>query len=149
MPAKRKQATASPEWPGLKAKQAAFLHAFIITGGQVVSAARAAKIARCTHYDWLASEKYAEAFKRARDQAGDVLESEAIRRAHEGTDEPVYFRGTKCGEVRRYPDGLMQFLLRGVKPDKYREKVEHSGPDGGPIQSQVTVTFVRPDPSQS
>lgn len=135
------------DWPGIAPKQAAFLHAFVIGGGNVVQAARAARIARSCHYDWLKDPVYAESFKLAERQAGDVLESEAIRRAKEGVREPIYFRGSRVGYVLRYPEGTMQMLLRGAKPEKYREVKEHVGADGGPIQSAITVTFVRPSDS--
>lgn len=37
--------------------------------------------------------------------------------------------------VFKHADGLMMFLLRGMMPEKYRDKssVEHAGPGGGPI----------------
>jgi hypothetical protein len=37
--------------------------------------------------------------------------------------------------IRRYSDGMMQFLLRGFMPTKYRENtsLELSGPAGGAI----------------
>jgi hypothetical protein len=123
------------------------LHALVITGGQVAAAARAAKIARTIHYEWLKDEPpYAEAYERAKIQAAEVLESEAIRRAKEGVYEPIYYKGRQCGKVLRYPDGLMQFLLRGAKPEKYREKVEHTGADGSAlIPQRIEVVFVKPD----
>lgn len=36
-----------------------------------------------------------------------------------------------------YSDTLLIFQLKGAKPEKYRERIEHSGPDGGPIQIQA------------
>lgn len=99
-------------------------------------AADAVKIERTLHYRWLkSSEKYTAAFKRAKEEFGDVLEGEAIRRANEGTLEPVFYQGAACGAIRVYSDGLMQFLLKGAKPEKYGNKaaIEVSGPNGGPI----------------
>lgn len=36
--------------------------------------------------------------------------------------------------VREYSDTLAIFLLKAHKPEKYRERHEHTGPNGGPIQ---------------
>lgn len=148
MPKKQKPKPPAAEerldWPGIEPKQAAFLTAFVITGGRVGEAAKLAKIARCRHYAWLTHETYRTLFEQAKEQAADLLEDEAVRRANEGVLEPVFYQGEQCGSIRRYPDGLMQFLLRGAKPEKYnRERVEHSGPDGGPVEQSITVTFVK------
>ncbi len=116
------------------AKANAFLAAFRTTAS-IAKAAKAAKIERSLHYRWLKNPKYAAAFERAKEQAAQVLEDEAVRRAVEGTLKPVFYKGFQCGKIREYSDSLMQTLLKAWKPDKYRERssVEHSGPDGGPI----------------
>jgi hypothetical protein len=33
---------------------------------------------------------------------------------------------------------MLIFMLKGAKPEKYRERFEHSGPSGGPIPTQAT-----------
>lgn len=104
------------------AKARAFLAAYRQTAS-ITKAAAAAKIDRTMHYRWLSSESYRTAFKAAQEEAAELLEDEAVRRATEGTLEPVFYQGIKCGAVRRYSDGLMQFLLRGFKPDKYRQSI--------------------------
>ncbi len=43
----------------------------------------------------------------------DDLEAELRRRAMEGTEKPVYFRGEECGVIRNYSDALGMFLLKG------------------------------------
>lgn len=108
----------------------AFLAALIESGGNITKAVKAAKIGRSTHYDWLRDDpEYPALFNEAVRQAGDVLESEAIRRASDGVQEPVFYQGEKCGSVRRYSDTLLIFLLKGARPDKYAERVEnrHTG----------------------
>jgi hypothetical protein len=124
-------------WPGAQPKQAAFLTAFVIVAGSIVKAAKAAKIARSRHYQWLESdENYLKLFTAARAQAADVLESDAIEMCHEGVLEPIYYMGVHVGNTRRFPYvGMHQFLLRGLKPEVYnRDRVEHTGKDGGPIE---------------
>lgn len=67
--------------------------------------------------------EFAEEWDDALNVAADVLEKEAWRRAHEGIEEPVYHKGAVCGHVRKYSDVLLIFLLKGMRPEKYRERV--------------------------
>lgn len=50
-------------------------------------------------------------------------------RALEGWEEPVFHLGVATGTIRKYSDTLTIFLLKGAKPEKYREnsRVELSG----------------------
>jgi hypothetical protein len=59
----------------------------------------------------------------------DTLEDEARRRAIEGIDEDQYYRGTVVGKVKRFSDVLLIFLLKGRRPDKFRDRQEirHTG----------------------
>ena len=71
--------------------------------------------------------EFAFAFQEAMDEAADMLEAEAWRRALEGVAEPFVRSGKPVfdpttGEaitVRRYSDALLMLLLRGSKPGKY------------------------------
>ena len=97
-------------------KRAAFLAAYAKMGN-VSGAAKAAKISRLDHYAWLKAEdhEYAELFAAAQEEAIDTLEQEAVRRAMIGSDV------------------LLIFLLKGARPDKYRERREITGAGGGPL----------------
>jgi hypothetical protein len=64
----------------------------------------------------------------------DQLEQEARRRAHDGVRKPVYQGGKRVGYIQEYSDTLLIFLLKGLRPEKYRERFEHSGAGGGPLQ---------------
>lgn len=61
--------------------------------------------------------------------ATDALEAEARRRAVDGVPEPVFHQGKKCGTVKKYSDRMLEILLKGHRPEKFREKVDmnHSG----------------------
>ncbi len=134
-------------------RQRAFLQAYAICGC-ISTAARAAKIDRRRHYEWMGDWEYAEAFEQAHLEACEALEAEARRRAVEGWQEPVVHQGqftyepkinrdgtvrmnrrgeTVCSDtpltVRKFSDTLLIFLMKGAMPDKYRDqvKVEHSG----------------------
>lgn len=120
---------------GLSKKQRAFLAAYAELAN-ITDAAKAAQVARSMHYVWLQkSEEYAEAFRHAEAEAIDALEKEARRRALHGVNEPVFYQGEECGAVRKYSDTLLIFLLKGARPDTYREnfKAELTGPNGGPV----------------
>lgn len=108
-------------------KRAAFLEAFELIGN-VSDAAAAAGISRTTHYEWLNTDAaYAAAFADAREGAADRLEREAVRRARDGVAEPVFHKGEVVGHVQRYSDTLLIFLLKGLRPEKYRERFDVKG----------------------
>ncbi|OJU90986.1 MAG: terminase [Burkholderiales bacterium 66-5] len=116
-------------------KLAAFCAALSEAGGSVTRACRAVGISRQTAYEWRSnSPEFAKAWEVAKAQGMDALEDEATRRAFEGFDKPVTFQGEVRDTVREYSDTLLIFLLKGGKPEKYRERAEISGPGGGPIE---------------
>ena len=55
-----------------------------------------------------------------------------------------FYKGSVCGVVRKYSDSLLMFLLKGARPDVYREQMrhEHAGVAGGPPIRIIEV--VRP-----
>ena len=127
-------------------RQAAFLAALARTG-RIGKAAAAVPMDRGMHYWWLREDPaYPALFQETMERAADAWEDEAARRAIEGTVKPVFWRGYRCGGIREYSDGLLQFLLRGARPDKYRERAttEHVTPVGRPIQTEMTIRLVRP-----
>ena len=98
-------------------KKARFLRAYAKVC-QITKAAELAGIDRGTHYDWLKDPEYKAQFEAAHLQAADTLQEEAIRRATIGGS-----------------DTLLIFLLKGMRPDKYRENrtTRVSGPGGGAV----------------
>jgi hypothetical protein len=130
-------------------KQRAFLAAFAKTGN-ITRAAALAKVARSRHYEWMDDPDYAAAFAAAGEEACDLLESEARRRAVDGIEEPVVYQGELSVKldslgrrtarpltIRRYSDVLLIFLLKAQRPDKYRDNYnwrgELTGPGGAPL----------------
>lgn len=107
-------------------KKVAFLEQFG-TLGTVTHAARAANVPRRTVYDWLERDaQFRLDFAEAEQEALDSLEQEAVRRARDGVEEPVYQGGSLIGTVRKYSDTLLIFLLKGGRPSKFRERVDVS-----------------------
>lgn len=102
-------------------------------------------LARQTAYEWKqADPEFSADWEKALTIGADKLEEEAIRRAYEGYDSPVYQGGKLVGIVREYSDTLMCLLLKGRKRTVFGDKTEVSGPGGAPIQAQITVEFVKP-----
>lgn len=96
-----------------------FLEAYTQTC-TLTAAAKIAGVDRGTHYKWLKADKaYCEQFASTHETTIESLEAEARKRAFDGSDV------------------LLIFLLKGARPEKYRERYEHIGKEGGPI----TVTF--------
>ena len=94
-------------------KRKQFLQALRETGN-VSRACEAAGIGRSTAYQWRDNDPdFAREWDEVIDALVDDLEQEAIRRAKDGSDT------------------LLIFLLKGLKPDRYsdrlRAEIEHSG----------------------
>ncbi len=105
-------------WPNWRK---AFLAALEETGS-VTSAAKVVGVDRSAAYQHRASDKsFSEEWDAAVDRGADSLEDEARRRALEGVDEPVFYKGEKVGTVKKYSDLCLIFLLKGLRPQKWRE----------------------------
>lgn len=118
---------------------AAWLERFRETGNATL-AAQAAGVARETAYLFRAdnpNHPFVAEWERAAEEAIDRLEAEALRRGKEGVGEPVYYKGEVVGEIKRYSDTLLIFLLKALRPDKYRDNY-HVAMDAR-IQATVVV----------
>lgn len=73
--------------------------------------------------------KFAALWDETMEEAVDLLEAEAKRRAADGVIEPVFQGGKKVGEVRRFSDRLIEVLLRAHRPEKFKDNQEitHKG----------------------
>lgn len=127
--------------PTTEAVKALFLE-HLATTANVTKSAAAACIDRSVVYDLRKSDQaFATAWDEALTLGVGALEDECVRRAHEGIEEPVWYKGEQCGSVRKYSDTLLIFLLKARDPKTYRENVrlEHSGIDGAPLIPQVDL----------
>ena len=157
-----------PPAPPLTQKQRYLLEAIKVCGN-VTTAAKKAGMCRQTHY--LAMEKsetYRVAYADAVQQFADLLRASATHRAITGVDRYKFYAGVPCclpvfdnkgnkvidpetGEQKmqlyvekEYSDQLLLNLLRANCPEFVdRKQIEHSGPDGGPIQSQADVKHLQ------
>lgn len=127
----------------LTPKQRAFLKAYCMTCN-VTASADAAQITHTCHYTWLKIDKiYQKAFELAEPIAVAYLESVAVKRATEGYTEPVFYQGVQCGEVQKYSDSLLQFLLKG-RDKRYRDRqqVTTTDADGNDAPIVLTTQYV-------
>jgi len=127
--------TSAPDW------RPRFLEALAGTAN-VAEACAAAAVGRSTAYsERKKNEPFRLTWESNVEVACDSLEREAWRRAAEGIAEPVFHRGELCGTIRRYSDLLLIFLLKGHRPEKYRDTFRHeiAGPGGGSIDVRVAA----------
>lgn len=105
---------------------------------------------RNTFYAWLAADEQFEAdFEEVKKDYIEKLEKEADRRAIDGVNKPVFYKGQlvtdKKGNpviIKEYSDTLLIFRLKALAPDVYRERVESKvdvTSDGKPVESVVRV----------
>lgn len=123
----------------------AFLLALDNARGNVSDACQATGVGRRTVYEWRESDgEFHAAWDAVVDKHMDALENEIYRRAYNGTEKPVFYQGEQCGEVKEFSDTLAMFILKGHRPEKYRENVrtEMIGKDGGPIQTSATIIVI-------
>lgn len=114
-------------------KRAAFLDA-LARCGNVTQAAAAIGMSRPSLYDHRAKDgDFRAQWDAAHELGADALEDEARRRAFEGVEEPLTCaKGLILDDygqpvtVRKYSDTLLIFLLKGAKPERYRENIKVS-----------------------
>ena len=127
--------------------------------GIVLDGTTAAGIDRRTYKKWRKEDAdFDEACREAEEMANDLMEKEARRRAIDGFQRPVIYRGEITTHYTDYSDALLQTLMRGNKPDKYKERREMSGSVANPLtvdtketKEQVVLSILslvhpKPDP---
>ena len=105
--------------------------------GNVTQACEAAQICKPTAYNLRNKDpEFAAEWEHAEQKAILRLEAEAWRRGVEGVDKPIIYQGEIMGTFKEYSDRMLELLLKGNAPDKYRERVstELSGPGGKPLE---------------
>ena len=112
--------------PSAPYKKGKFLKAFADTG-MVGKSAVLAGVNRKTVYRWRQTDQtFSKAFEEAKEEVLESLEAEAMRRAKDGVPVPIYHQGKEIGTIQKYSDLLLIFLLRALKPEKYRDNFGQS-----------------------
>jgi hypothetical protein len=128
-------------------------------------------VSRQNVYQFCCSHKeFAAEVQDAFEAAVDALEAEAHRRAFEGIDEPVIYKGQLMGDwvgpdgkgcdpdtpgavfvpltIKRYSDAVLIFLLKGLRRWRYGDKLDVRSQDGGlPAVARSVPVTVDGDPS--
>lgn len=108
----------------VKAQKARYLKAVARTG-TLTAGCRAARVSPNTVYAWREHDtEFSLAEQQMRNALADALEEEAVRRAWRGVNKPVFQGGTLVGHVREFSDTLLIFMLKAVRPEKYRERFD-------------------------
>ena len=137
-------------------KLAQFLEALAETGNVLLSCDMHNLDRRALYRLRKADEDFRRAWDEALEQAADHLEAEARRRALDGLlqkkftkdGDPIIDPETGEQYVERvYSDTLLIFLLKGARPEKYRDRqqLEHTGPGGEPLPAAAVVNVYIPD----
>jgi len=110
----------------------------LAAGRTVAAACEAAHIAWSTLYHWRRSSAefraaWDEAARQGEDALAARLDSELVRRAVDGVEEPVFHAGEEIGTRRRYSDPLLMFGVR----ERRQKPPPAVIPQGG--NSRVTV----------
>ena len=158
MAAKKQKATAKKP----RASNDVWKKAFLVNLSKMGNVTRAAKVAKVSrvnaHKARHRSKDFAKKWGEALEEAADVLEAEAHRRAVTGTRKGIYHLGKLTATERQYSDALLIFLLKATRPTKFRDNVahEHSGSVGqehsggldlahsGKVDNRVVFEFHRP-----
>lgn len=75
------------------------------------------------HYHTFKTPLFALRVKICKELGAEALEAEAFRRAVKGVKKDIFWQGGVCGTETVYSDMLLTFLLKGAKPDKYKDRV--------------------------
>jgi hypothetical protein len=85
------------------------------------------------------SKKFAADWDFAKKLHIAAMEDEAWRRAYEGIEKDVWYKGESVGKERYYSDTLIMHRLNAERPNKYqyRAKVD------GQVNGEITVKIVK------
>ena len=106
-----------------------FIEVLHETGNVTLAAQHAGHSRNQVHDVRQRSKRLAAQWDDALEEATDLLEAEARRRAFTGIDKPMFFKGEVVGSTKKYSDRLLMFLLEAYNPQEFRDggKVEHPG----------------------
>ena len=124
---------ADPSLPQLKCwENQERVLAAIRKNGNMHLAAEAAGLTVWALEGWIRTDRYG--FKKRRQMAiqvyEDMLDAEIDRRAVEGIDKPIYYKGEKVDTVKEYSDNLLMFRRKKLDPsyrDNYAPAVNPQG----------------------
>ncbi len=115
--------------------------AFLEALAETASVSRAAEASGIVRTRWYACRRrdsaFAAAWDEALDQGSDALEDEAVRRALEGVEKPVFRGNEVVGYLREYSDRLLILMLKARRPERFKER------GSGEVCATVTIEGAR------
>ena len=106
-----------------------FIEVLRETGNVTLAAQHAGQSRNQVHDVRQRSKHFAAQWDDALEEATDLLEAEAWRRAVIGVDKPVFYKGKVVGSTKKYSDRLLMFLFEAYNPQMFGDggKVEQPG----------------------
>jgi hypothetical protein len=102
-----------------------FLAKLMSSAGNVTKASQTIKIARNTAYEHKkADADFSQAWDNVIEACADAAEQELYRRSIKGYVEPVFYKGEMVSKIRKFSDRLLEFYLKGKRPEVYRERLD-------------------------
>ncbi len=128
-------------------RQRKFIEAFY-KEGTIADACRETGVTRQAHHGvWMAKEAesgdhvyplYVQMFNDARAALVELAEGQLWRMGVKGTEEPVFWQGQKTShKITKFSVQALDRWLRANCPEKYKERFEHTGADGGPMHMTI------------
>jgi len=98
-----------PEFPQIPQPKRRKVLAAMARTCNLLRACQIADVDPSTHYHWMREDPvYAAAFEIAKSRGADMLEAEAVRRAYQGIDEPVFNGGKRAMDFVFNEDGTVK-----------------------------------------
>lgn len=118
-----------------------FLRILKETGNVTISSKAVGVVTRTANLHREQDPEFSREWDAAMQEAGDKLEHEATRRAVAGVERAMMYQGRQIGVVREYSDRMLEFLLTGIRPEKYahRWKGEVTGKGGTPLVPENSI----------
>lgn len=111
----------------------------------VAHSARASGIDRAVIYKYkrdgvpecgITPEEFIAAFEEAVELGNEFLEDTAVQRAAHGVVRDVYYQGEVVGEESVYSDGLLMFMLKARRPERFKDRSQSD------VNAKLTGTVV-------
>lgn len=119
-----------------------FLAKLLSTAGNVAKASKAAGISRSAAYEHkTADADFSQSWDNIINEVADVMEEEVYRRGTKGVLEPVFYKGEMVAKIRKYSDRLLEFALKGKRPDVYRERFDVNQNVTGSLDLNIQATI--------
>lgn len=120
-------------------------------GGDKVAACKAAGYANTNFINKLIEDdpEFAAEYKEAMTAANDVIRSEIVNRAVQGTIKDVYHQGQVVGHERINHNDLLKFVAAARMPEEFGEKTQITGTINHNHKVGIAmIPMAAPDPDQ-